>query len=110
MRRRNCPEVRRCNGGALAAMTEDMAPNPSAVLRDLIRSGEAGRLREAAGLSQATMAAGLGVSRKALSRIENGHIRTPRYLDFAGRYLRVLQGLARHEAVTEEMATAWQVA
>jgi DNA-binding XRE family transcriptional regulator len=54
------------------------------------------------------MAAGLGIARKNLSKIENG--RYPRNLDFAGRYLRVLRGLARHEAVAEEMATAWRAA
>lgn len=76
--------------------------NPSAVLRDLIRSGEAGRLREAAGISQVTMAAGLGIARKNFSAMENG--RLPQRYGIGPRYLRVLRGLARHEAVTAEMA------
>ena len=76
--------------------------NPSSALRDLIRSGQAGRLRQSAGISQKTMAEGLGVARKNFSKIENG--RYPRNLAFAARYLRVLRGLARHEAVTREMA------
>jgi DNA-binding XRE family transcriptional regulator len=83
-------------------------PNPSSVLRDLIRSGEAGRLRQAAGISQVTMAAGLGIARANFSAMENG--RMPQRYGIGPRYLRVLRGLARHEAVTEEMATAWQVA
>lgn len=81
-------------------------PNPSAVLRDLIRSGEAGRLREAAGISQTTMAKGLGIARKNLSAMENG--RMPQRYGIAGRYLRVLRGLANHEAATEPAALSRQ--
>src|SRR5579862_9123655 len=40
-------------------------------LRDLIRSGEAGRLRQAAGISQTTMGAALGVSHVMVGYIEN---------------------------------------
>ena len=83
--------------------------NPSAILRDLIRSGEAGRLRAHAGISQVTMAAGLGIDRARLSRFENGG-RYPRDLDFAARWLRVLRGLARHEAVTREIAASRRAA
>jgi transcriptional regulator with XRE-family HTH domain len=78
-------------------------PNPSSALRDLMRSGEAGRLRSSAGISQATMAAGLGISRQRLSRLECGYGSSPG-LAFAGRWLRVLRGLANHEAVTRELA------
>ncbi|HEV2452208.1 MAG TPA: helix-turn-helix transcriptional regulator [Streptosporangiaceae bacterium] len=81
-------------------------PDPASVLGDLIRSGEAGRLREAAGISQATMAGGLGIARMTLCRVENRQQRPGRFL--AGRWLRVLRGLANHEAVTKELAAAWR--
>ena len=48
------------------------------------------------------MAAGLRVSRRHLSRLENGTCQ-PRPV-IAARYLRVLRGLARHEAVSRQMA------
>ena len=48
------------------------------------------------------MAAGLGIARKNFSAMENG--RLPQRYGIGPRYLRVLRGLARHEAVTAEMA------
>jgi DNA-binding XRE family transcriptional regulator len=78
-------------------------PDPFAALRDLILSGEAGRLRQSAGISQATLAAGLGIARKNLSAMENGRLPSRRY-GIGLRYLRVLRGLANHEAVTRETA------
>lgn len=71
-------------------------------LRDLIRSGEAGRLRQGAGISQETMAAGLGIARRSLGQIENG--RAAPGLALAASYMRVLRGLRNHEAVSRELA------
>ena len=62
----------------------------------LIRSGEAARLRIAARISQETMAAGLGIARPTFSHLERGH-REP-HTALAGRYARVLRGLANHAA------------
>ena len=75
---------------------------PAAALRDLIRAGEARRLREAAGISTATMGAGLGITRKAFWAVETGHFAAGPAL--AARYLRVLRALANHDEVSRELA------
>jgi DNA-binding XRE family transcriptional regulator len=101
------PLPRRAEGkprpAALACQTDHVTEPPvTVVIAALVRSGEAGRLRQSAGISQETMAAGLGITRGFFSRVENGRQRPGRFLAF--RYLRVLRGLARHEAVTRELA------
>ena len=48
------------------------------------------------------MAAGLGIARKNFSAMENG--RMPQRYGIGPRYLRVLRGLANHEAATEPSA------
>ena len=73
----------------------------TAALRDLARSGEAGRLRRDAGISQRTMARALGVSSPAMSAAEMG--RGPFPWHRAPGWLRVLRGLANHEAVSDEL-------
>ena len=54
------------------------------------------------------MAAGLRISRNSLSDLENGKYAPGR--DLAVRYLRVLRGLANHEAVTWEPEEAGNAA
>lgn len=61
--------------------------------RRAAQSGQARRIRIAAGLSLADLAAALGVSRAALSRWECGH-RVPRGAA-AQRYAGLLEALAR---------------
>jgi transcriptional regulator with XRE-family HTH domain len=61
--------------------------------RRAAQSGQARRIRIAAGLSLADLAAALGVSRAALSRWETGH-RIPRG-EAAQRYAGLLDALAR---------------
>lgn len=95
MPRFTVPRSAHCNGGALPVA-------PPASLADLIRSGEARRLRVESGLSQRTMARGLCVSPEMLCRMERGH-RIAKEPGLAARYLRVLAGFQRHEAVTLEM-------
>lgn len=80
-------------------------PLPYAALCALLSSGEARRLREAAGISRAVLAAALGVSEVTVGRQESGTWR-PRSLDLAGRYARILRGLASHDAVRRELAAA----
>lgn len=75
---------------------------PAAALRDLTRTGEARRLREAAGISRGTMGAALGITRQAFWSVEAG--RYPPGRDLAVRYLRVLRGLANHDEVRRELA------
>ena len=85
--------------------THEDAPGryrPVLAVRDLARSGEAGRLRQNAGLSHAVMAAGLRTSRSLFTDLENGRRQPgPR---LAARYLRVLQGLRNHDEVSRELA------
>lgn len=71
----------------------------------LIRSGEAARLRVAAGISQRRMAAALGIKRETFSLLERNRQRP--HLALAGRYARVLRGLANHEEGTRATAEAW---
>jgi DNA-binding XRE family transcriptional regulator len=73
---------------------------PLPELDTLITSGEARRLREDAGIAAATMADALGVTRNWFSRVERGDALPSRHL--GPRYLRVLQGLARHEQAWQE--------
>lgn len=85
--------------------THEDAPGrqrPVLAVRDLIASGEAKRLRQAAGLSQAAMAAALDITREAFYRAENGRRRPGP--GFAARYARVLAGLANHDQVSRELA------
>lgn len=68
---------------------------PPEALQVLVKTGEARRLRKAAGISLKTMAAGIGVSQGVLSQSERGRV-SPAGVP-ARAWLRVLRGLAWHE-------------
>lgn len=71
-------------------------------LSDLVRSGEARRLRRASGISYGAMAAGLGISTGQVWDLENGRY-TPRP-GLGAKYVQVLRGLQHHDEVTRELA------
>jgi DNA-binding transcriptional regulator YiaG len=73
----------------------DSVNRPPAELVTLVKTGEAVRLRKSAGISQATMGAGLGVTQETVCQYELGQRHpTPAR---AAAWLRILRGLAWHE-------------
>lgn len=76
----------------------------TAALRDLIRSGEARRLRKDARIRATVMAAVLGISPAHLANIEAGRRIPPAGTALAASYARILRGLANHDEVSRELA------
>lgn len=70
----------------------------------MTRTGEARRLRKAAGISGKAMAAVLGISPGYLANIESGRRLPLAGSALAASYGRVLRGLANHEQVSRELA------
>lgn len=77
---------------------------PAAALRDLIRSGEARRLRLAAGVRARTVAAALGISKSYFANIEAARRIPPPGSALEASYTRILRGLANHAQVSRELA------
>ena len=78
-------------------------------LRELTRSGEAGRLREACGFSQEAVAGALGIAKGTLWDLEHGRYSYPD-LAVSARYMRVLRALRNHDEVTRELAAGRKAA
>lgn len=73
---------------------------PPAFLVTLVTTGEARRIRRAAGIRVTTMAAALGVAPNTMSEYEAGKRTPPTGRDVS--WLRILRGLAWHETAGSE--------